>query len=106
MFVNEDIREIEKGLFLVHGAVIEAVSEGQYDSDEGRADLVKLADGIKNGTHYIKPYGDLTVFTFYPTKPRSNGARYLSCPKCHFRNLSDAAKNILRGEFPEHAGEF
>lgn len=106
MPVDDEIREIEKGVYLVHGKVIKEVFSGQYDSDEGRRELVRLADGSCGARYAPKCYGDLTVFSFSSLGKKDGRMRYRGSTQRHFMELSDTAKAILREEFPEHAREF
>ena len=102
----DEIREIEKGLYFVHGKVIREVFPGQYDGDSGQAELVWLSGVIGKDEHDVVCYGDLTVFTFHPLHDDPDGARYSCGAQLHFSELSDYAKSVLRKEFPDHADEF
>ena len=103
-----EIKNLGHDTFLVGRRVIKADVPGMFDlsKQEDRDELIRLSRHLYESPTDRACFGELTVCALRPVHPdvlkRFPTAKY-DQNQFPFRHLHDAAKKILREEFPEYA---
>ena len=103
-----EIRDLGHDTFLVGRRVIKAGVPGMFDLSKqaDREELCRLSSRFCTSGREPRCFGELTVCVVRPVQPenleRFPNARYEKS-QCHFCELRESAKKILREVFPEYA---
>lgn len=101
----KNIVELEKGVYLVDGWIIKAVTPGMFDYDGGRTELAEIAESM-DSRYWAGPRKDeLAVCGFFRLENDPDGATSGFGSAGPVSSLSDEAKEILKKELPEYVGK-
>lgn len=95
------ITVLGKDLYLVHGKVIRGNTPGMFEGDEGRKDLLEIADGFLYKPMTCTDPAHPEIFGFHKIENDPDGAKHDFTTCEPLSTLPDDAKAIVRKEAPE-----
>ena len=100
-----DIIKLEQDVYLVYGKIIKAYTPWMFEYDGGREELLGIARDMDSKYWPGPKTGELYVCVLSRVSDDLDGATSLVRGENPVSRLSVAAKEILRKELPDRAGE-